>query len=285
MSEGIPNLLTNAILRILRPIARVLIRHEVSHAQFSDLARLAYVQAAKAHFGIKGRKMTHARMAVLTGLSRKEVSRLLKVDESEVTSTNTRNRAVRVIDGWLKDPEFQTNGKPKDLPLRGETGSFAALCTRYSGDVSLGAIVDELERVGVVKRPNKDTVVMASYGYIPHANELESVRIFSICAADLMLTGIHNLDSDPEQRRFQRQLTYPNVPKAVAEEFQIEAAFQSEQLLENLREFLASRTSGQSHTLTADTAHRVGLGIYYHERKNVEINHERQGKDENEIQK
>jgi len=270
MSEHLQQLLTLAVLRILRPLVRVLIRHEMSHAQFSELARRAYVQEAEANFSIKGRKMTHARVAVLTGLSRKEVRRLLNLDESEATSTNTRNRAVRVIDGWLKDPEFQENGKAKDLPLQGKTGSFAALVSRYSGDVTLGAVVDELERVGVVKRPNKDTVVMASHGYIPHADELEKVRILSICTSDLMHTAIHNLDSEPEQRRFQRQLTYPDVPESLAKEFREEAAVRSEQLLEYLREFLASRTTEKPSTPNAETRHRVGLGIYYHDKSDVE---------------
>lgn len=274
MSTRLQQLLTLAVIRILRPLARVLIRHEMSHAQFSELARRAYVQEAGTHFGIKGRKMTHSRIAVLTGLSRKEVRRLMDIDESEVASSNTPNRAVRVIDGWLSDAEFQDNGKPIDLPLQGETASFAALCARYSGDITLGAVVDELERVGVVERPDKNTVVLASYGYIPHADELEKVHIFSICTADLLRTAVHNLDSEPDQRRFQRQLSYPDVPESVAEDFRKEAAIRSGILLEELQAFLAARTADEPTNPNAEPVHRVGLGIYYHDKNDVALAHE-----------
>jgi len=266
-------LLTKAVIRILRPLVRVLIRHEMSHAAFSELARRAYVQEAGANFGIAGRKMTHSRIAVLTGLSRKEVRRLVNIDEAEVVEASTPNRAVRVIDGWLSDPEFRDGNKPKVLPLQGETGSFAALVSRYSGDITLGAVVDELERVGVVERPDRDTVVLASPGYIPHADELEKVHVFSICTADLLQTAVHNLDTTPEERRFQRQLTYPNVPASVAEEFRAEAASRSGLLLEDLQNFLATRTADESLDPNAEPVHRVGLGIYFHDKSDVEQAH------------
>lgn len=278
MSNRLQQLLTQAVIRILRPLVRVLIRHEMSHAEFSELARRAYVQEASANFGIKGRKMTHSRIAVLTGLSRKEVRRLVNIDESEIASSVTPNRAVRVIDGWLSDPEFHDNGKPHDLPLQGESASFAALCARYSGDITLGAVVDELERVGVVKRPDRDTVVLASHGYIPHADELEKVHIFSICTADLLDTAVHNLDSEPDQRRFQRQLTYPDVPESIADEFRVEAAKRSGVLLEELQAFLASRTTEDSSNPITEPVHRVGLGIYHLDQYDVAEDHEQKGK-------
>jgi len=276
MSTKLQQLLTLAVIRILRPLVRVLIRHEMSHAEFSELARRAYVQEAFANFSIKGRKMTHSRVAVLTGLSRKEVRRLVNIDESEVALSNTPNRAVRVIDGWLQDPEFHDNGKPKTLPLQGERGSFAALVARYSGDITLGAVVDELVRVGVVERPKKDTVVLASLGYIPHADELEKVHIFSICTADLLDTAVHNLDAEPDERRFQRQLTYPDVPESVVEDFRKEAAARSGRLLEELQAFLASRTATETSTLSAGPTHRIGLGIYLHDKVDTDQTHDKQ---------
>jgi len=258
----------------------------MSHAQFAELARRAYVQEAAANFGIKGRKMTQARIAVLTGLTRKEVRRLIDIDEAELVPTSTPNRAVRVIDGWLTDPEFQNGGKPKDLPLQGEKASFAALVARYSGDITLGAVVDELERVGVVERPDKETVVLASYGYIPHADELEKVHIFSVCTADLLQTAVHNLEAEPDQRRFQRQLTYPDVPASLAEDFRLEAAARSGKLLEDLHAFLSARTAEDSPNRKAEPTHRVGLGIYYHDKHDVaETRAQQEEKDhEKEIQ-
>lgn len=261
MDNKLQQVLTSAVIRILRPLVRVLIRHEMSHAEFAELARRAYVQEAYANFGIEGRKMTYSRVAVLTGLTRKEVVRLVNIDESETQMPLAPNRAVRVIEGWLGDDEFLCKGKPKKLPLHGETGSFASLCSRYSGDITLGAVLDELERVGVVVRPDKKTVSLASAGYIPHADELEKVRIMSICSADQLNSAVQNLDAEPGQRRFQRQFSYPNVPDSLAKDFREEAANRSAQLLEDLQTYYS-----QQHIDTDpsdEPVHRVGLGIYH----------------------
>lgn len=269
MDNKLQQVLTSAVIRILRPLVRVLIRHEMSHAEFAELARRAYVQEAYAHFGIAGRKMTYSRVAVLTGLTRKEVVRLVNIDESGTQLPLAPNRAVRVIEGWLGDDEFLCKkGKPKNLPIHGEKGSFASLCARYSGDITLGAVLDELERVGVVERPDKKTVSLASPGYIPHADELEKVRIMSICSADQLNSAVQNLDAEPGQRRFQRQFSYPNVPDSLAKDFREEAASRSAQLLEDLQTFYS-----QQHTDTDsndEPVHRVGLGIYHIDEINLD---------------
>ncbi len=271
MGTNLQSLLAAAVIRILRPIVRVLIRHELSHAEFSELARHAYVEEAYASFVIKGRKMTYARAAVLTGLSRKEVRRLIEHTSDEVAVNSTPNRAVRVINGWLTDEEFQENGVPVNLPLHGEIGSFAALVARYSGDISLGAVVDELERVGVVSRPDKSTVVLESHGYIPHSDELEKVRIMSICTADLLDTAVHNLDADAEQRRLQRQMSCDDVPESIADDFRKEAAARSSDLLTELQNYLTNKLAEQTEESSAEPKHRIGLGVYYHDNNDVDI--------------
>jgi len=122
-------------------------------------------------------------------------------------------------------------------------------------------------------------VVLTSHGYIPHADELEKVHIFSVCTADLLNTAGHNLDAEPDQLRFQRQLTYSNVPESIAEEFRIEAGRRAGILLEDLQAYLSERTANESPDLSAEPAHRVGLGIYYHDKNDVDqIREQKDGK-------
>lgn len=269
MASNPKKIVTAAVVRVLRPLMRVLIRHEMSHAEFSELARQAYVKEAYEHFSIEGRKMTYSRVAVLTGLTRKEVVRQVNLAESdsENSSTSSPTRAVRVIDGWLRDEEFQTeDGLPAQLPLQGSVGSFAALVARYSGDITLGAIADELVRVGVVVRPTKDTVELIEAGYIPQADEMEKVHILSVCTADLLSTAVHNLSAEQDDRRFQRQLSYADVPESIAEEFRVEAASRSSKLLEDLSNLLLSKKKKfRKSKSTSESVKRVGLGIYYHQ--------------------
>lgn len=267
MSDNFKNVLAKAVVTVLRPLLRVLIKNEISHAEFSELARQAYVQVAYENFSIPGRKTTYSRVAVLTGLSRKEVVRLHKLlEDDNLAIKSSPNRAVRVINGWMQDSEFMdVNNEPKDLPLQGEEGSFAALVARYSGDITLGAVVDELERVGVVSRPDKQTVRLNSFGYIPQEDELEKIKILSICTADLLETAVHNLDAQESDTRFQRQVIYPNVPNEIVQEFKRYSSEKSSSLLQDLNKFLSDRTNpDESGGLSGS---RVGLGVYFFENK------------------
>ena len=59
--------LAKATLKILKPLIQILMRHDISHGEFSELAKRAYVEVAFKHFSIPSRKTTNSRVAVLTG--------------------------------------------------------------------------------------------------------------------------------------------------------------------------------------------------------------------------
>ena len=66
------------------------------------------------------------------------------------------NRAVCVISGWVDNLHYiDLDGAPKKLPLFGKIGSFDSLVKQFSGDITYGAVLDELVRVGVVSFDKK----------------------------------------------------------------------------------------------------------------------------------
>ncbi|MGD8940979.1 MAG: DUF6502 family protein [Gammaproteobacteria bacterium] len=258
--------LAKATIRILRPLIKMLIRFNVSHGEFAELAKQAYIDVAYQDFSIPSRKTTHARVAVLTGISRKEVMRLSKMEERDIPFTKgSVNRASRVITGWLKDSEFlDVHNTPKILPLRGGKASFEKLVARYGGDVTMGAILDELERIKAVTNPTQDTIKLDSQGYIPQQDAEEKINILSMSTADLLGTAVHNLDHEKDEARFQRQVIYRHIPEGVAREFK---QYSNEKSLELLLEY--NRWLDQHPRRTAPEADepikRIGVGIYYFE--------------------
>jgi len=271
MSFTPKSILARAVLTVLKPLLRVLIRNEISQPEFAELSRQAYVDVAYDHFALEGKKMTYARVAVLTGLSRKEVVRLSKVREAEELSIqSTPNRAMRVINGWMNDAEFlDKNDQPAVLPLQGESGSFSALVARYSGDITLGAVIDELERIGVASRLDKHRVQLDKQGYIPQTDELEKIKVLATCASDLLGSGVHNIEHGDVAPRFQRQIVYPEVPAHAVKEFQRLGEKRANELLQELNQLLASGIpENPDHTMTK----RVGLGIYYFEDGDITTN-------------
>jgi len=260
--------LNRAITMILKPLLRVLIKNEVSYSEFAEIAKQSYVDVSYEHFSIEKRKTTFSRVAVLTGLSRKEVVRLSKLrsDDSAklLLSKATPNRAQRVINGWLSDAEFlDENGQAQALPIYGDKASFAALVARYSGDITLGAVIDELLRIGVVQRLDGQQVKLLSEGYIPKTDEIEKIRVMAVCTSDLLNSAVHNLINLDKPSRYQRQLSYERISTADARQFKTYSEEKANELLLHLNEYLSQMSSDEPADISV--SHQVGLGIYYYE--------------------
>ena len=75
--------LLNAAARVLKPVVRILLRNGVPSDELTELVRKVYVDVATQEFKLEGRRQTLSRISVLTGLNRKEVSRLTKVLEAD----------------------------------------------------------------------------------------------------------------------------------------------------------------------------------------------------------
>lgn len=266
--------LHRALFRILRPLARLLLRNGIPFGEFAELVKRAYVEAALEDFSDGRRKPTDSRAAVMTGLTRKEVKRQREIlaGENPVRETTTHaNRASRVVSGWVHDAAFQArDGEPALLPFEGSL-SFSALVKQYSGDVPPRAVLDELVRVGVASMDNDSGLIqLKQRAYVPAGDSEEMLRIFGEDVSDLVATIDYNLVSSEsgQQPLFQRTLTYDNIPPEIMERWRAHAAVQSQALLEQLDKWLGphdrgiAREGADNHT---GAPVRTGVSIFYFE--------------------
>lgn len=250
--------LLGAAARILRPLVRVLLRNGVASDAVTEVVRRTFVHVAHEEFGLDGKAPTQARISVLTGLHRKEVSRLLKERGAALPAPEERrNRAASVLGAWLRDPDFQgADGDPRPLPLTGE-GSFAELCKRHSGDMKPRSIADELLAAGALEE-REGHLRMTSRGYVPGADPVEILRILGADTAELVEAIDHNLRAAPEARRYQSKVKYDNVPAGCADDFLRYSAERAQALLEDLDRWLSERDRGEH---PADGERRISLGL------------------------
>ena len=262
------DIIARALARLLTPLVRILLRYGVSYGAFSDLLRQVYVTVAERDFRMPGRKQTTSRIAVLTGLNRKEVARLRRLPDDRPDALDERyNRAARVISGWLRDADFHApDGQPADLEFDAPDG-FTGLVHRYSGDMPVRAIRDELERAGAIERLDDGRVRLARHGYIPAREETEKLRILGTDTRDLIETIDHNLESAPDAARYQRKVTYDNVPVEYAEAFRALAARRSQELLEELDRWLAERDRDEHPDIPGTGQVRLGLAVHQIEQR------------------
>lgn len=273
MNEKTQKTLVRALYRMLRPMVRLLIRHGVSYRLFADVARHVYVDTARADFALPGRKPSLSRMAVLTGINRKDIAKLQErahplSDAPEEKPTPS----ARVITGWLNDVRFHDElGRPADLSVDEQENapSFTQLVRDYSSDVPVRALLDELERIRAVERQG-DRVALLVNGYIPVEDMQENIRIFGTAAADLMATMDHNIAETEPGPYIQRTVSYQNIPEELLDRIRQRSAREGQLFLLQVNEWLAEYDRDNSPQLIGSGKARAGIGLYYFEQRGCE---------------
>lgn len=267
MGSNLKQALFGAILKLLRPLVRILLRNGVPFRGFSELAKWVYVDVAKKEFGIEGRKQSDSRVSIITGLTRKDVRRLGETAELDNAEMLDRyNRAARVISGWVRDPEFvDRRGNPLDLAIDAGEVRFGLLVKKYSGDIPARAVLDELLNVGAVRVLEDGRVRLESRAYIPSGGEADKLAIMGTDVADLISTIDHNIEGKGEDPFFQRKVSYDNVPAEAVEEFRKMSAGYAQEYLELLDRWLSKHDRDTNSKAKGTGRKRLGLGIYYFE--------------------
>ena len=261
------HILSAAVARILKPLVRILLRSGVSYGTFADIAKRAYVEIALNEFSIEGRKQSVSRVSVITGLTRKEVRRVVGLDQAEDDQASERyNRAARVVAGWRRDTDFlDRKGNPMELCIFGSANSFQELVRRYSGDVPYRAVLDELDADGSVERLNDNRVKLIHRAYVPKADESMKLHILGVDTAFLIGTIDHNLNRKHQSPRFQRKVLYDNLPAESLTEFRRLSSKAAQELLEKLDKWLSGHDRDVNPKAGGIGRNTAGIGIYYFE--------------------
>jgi hypothetical protein len=262
--ERVNEALSQAVLRILHALARLLLRHGMPARTFVELAKRAYVNIALREFGIPGRLPSLSRAALLTGLTRKEVQRLAEAPEELAGAGYAEHsRAARVVAGWVRDTDFQTpDGAPRELEADAGAGSFAELVRRYGGDVPPRTVLDELMRVGAVQRTDDNRLRLQARVYIPRASEAGKLMILGADVSYLINTIDHNLQDSAGAPLFQRKVMYDNLPIEAMDEFRSLTERHSQELIEFLDGWLARHDRDVNPAVRGTRRVRAGVGVF-----------------------
>ena len=272
MKQDAKHALLAAVLKLLQPLIRILLRNGIPFGTFADLAKHVYVKIAMEEFGLPNRKQTASRVSIITGLTRKEVSRIQGLSEIENEETIERyNRAARVVSGWVRDSRFlDSSGQPAVLPVEGNGVSFSELVRHFSGDMPVRAVLDELDRVGVIDHLPDGRIRLLSRAYIPVTGEVEKLGILGTDVRDLICTIDNNITREADQRLLQRKVSYDNLPAEILPELRQLSAQKGQVLLEELDSWLSQHDRDNNPSVSGTGRHRAGIGIYYFEEDSTE---------------
>ncbi|HEX7079665.1 MAG TPA: DUF6502 family protein [Gammaproteobacteria bacterium] len=263
----------NSLEGILLPLAKLMLRCGVGCSEFIAVSKAAFVQAASEGYGLRGRPTNVSRVAAMTGLSRKEVSRIRAEGPVERWTPDMEvNPANTVLHYWHFDPLFcEPLGVPRPLHFDGDM-SFTMLVRKYAGDIPAGAMRKELTRAGTVIEDQDGKLLVRERYFYPAAFDEDFVRNAAFSLKHLAETLVHNAqlagdtseeDSAIRHGRFERFAWSDHLRPDTVAEFKQWVRMEGTRFVE-----LADNWIGQHelpHKSAPGERRAIGVGIYYFE--------------------
>jgi len=251
------------------PLVRILLRQGISYAEFSEVVKAVYVEVALKDFKVAGRRTTRTRLAVVTGLTRKEVKRVIDEALKEKYESKTKyNRLGRVLVGWHTDTDF-TGPYGMPLELQYETNNageptFSELVRRHSGDMSPRSILDELIRVGAVRETDVGWFRVLRREYIPEALGQHNFERTGVVVRNFVNTVDYNMTKPaPGKGRFERNVMADDGIRAVdLPKFDQYVRDRCQSLLEEIDNWLTGLPKPDPKA--GDEVVHTGIGVYHY---------------------
>ena len=189
-----------ALVRVMRPLVRLLLARGVTFPALCDLLRRVYVEVAEKQFSLPGVVQTDSRISLLTGIHRKELRRLRGTTSPEVGMPLSVSRTSSIIARWLAETS-STDEQGRPLPLRrvaprGEP-SFETLVESVTRDVRPRTVLDEWLDKGLVSLGPDDMVTLRDSAFVPRGDDAQQMYYFGRNLHDHLSAAVANVTADP----------------------------------------------------------------------------------------
>ena len=258
-----------AMRRMLGTVVRQLISYGVSYPAFNKMVKEVYLEVAEKHFALPFKRQTDSRLAVVTGMSRKEISQLRRRKPAAERSVEVEDTLItHVIGRWMAGPPYATpDGHPKRLPYEAADArgaSFSRLVRETGVDVPVRSVLDELIHVGAVELLADGAVSLRQEAHLPPADAEGKVTLLGSDPAELFRTIVHNVEH-ADAPRLQRKVVYDNIGSEALEQLRAEAQQAGEEFIRRANALLASYDRDRNPDAPGGRRSRVVLGAYYFE--------------------
>lgn len=274
----------DALATVLRPLARLAVRHGVGLGALTPALKRALVEAAaidpEGDGGGAGRPASQSRISLMTGVHRKDVRDILASGRPQGEPPRP-SIAETAMARWLALPTGP-DGRPPVLPRRREEDvegdaaraaaapGFDALVAGVSRDVRPRAVLDEMIRLGMVALEGGDgpddpdaRLRLVADAHLPaEGQDAERLALFAGNLADHASTAAGNLLAGPGRpRRLEQAVFHTHLAPESVVELEAEARRLSGEALQVLNRRALDL---QRRDLARGTAtRRFRFGVYF----------------------
>lgn len=274
MQDKIQKQILDAFFVVLRPIAKILLRYGIGYREFAEVAKSAFVDVATSDFGIRGRPTNISRVAVMTGLTRKEVRRVRDQLESDDKSLNVKTTPLAtVLHHWTTENEFlDKDGRPAKLPFSGDGRTFSSLVRKYGGDIPAGAMRTELKRVGALQEEENGTLRVLKRNIVPNAKHEYLVMSLMHSAYSLLSTIAFNTDGEKSESNWAQYLTYSlNIRADKLKSVRRISLDRITEIATSFDDLFSAYEQDTEDDGTKKNSQTVAVGLYYFEERDSKV--------------
>ena len=192
--------LIEALRTLMQPMAALAVARGMPYGTAEEMLKTAFVDAARAAHSNAGAHRMVSRISTVTGLNRREVSRLTQPGNERALTRSTRSSpATQVFTRWAANPSLKTaKGKRLPLPRQGPAPSFEELARSVNRDVHPHSLLEELVRLGLV-RVDGDMVHLVRESFVPKGDTARMLGFLGSNVGDHLRAAVANVLSDPPQ--------------------------------------------------------------------------------------
>ncbi len=268
MQDTIQRRILNALLVALRPLARALLRAGIGYREFAEISKSAFVDVATKDYGLRGRPTNISRVAVMTGLTRKEVRRLRdKSAAGEQTETVRVAPMGVILHRWYTEKDFTgVKGEPRTLIFDGEPNSFSDLVKRFGGDIPPGAMRTELKRINAVVELDDGYLQVVKRNVSKKEVHERLVDGLSVVVYPALLALANNTNSDNlEDTWIMRTAATSRIRANDAPRVRRISSDRLSEFVESIDDLFAAYETLHDDDPAESSDRSIGIGVYYFE--------------------
>lgn len=252
-----------ALRRVLRSLARLLIRVGIRFDDFAALAQNIFIESAIRDFGYPT-LASRERIAAITGLTRSQVDRYIDATGAQLATNETStDLLVSVLNKWHTTPLYTgPYGIPLELEFSTPTDRcFRSLVALVEPRANPFLVLEELQLAGTVTRSGENRFRAVSRSLlmsVPASPEV--IEHVGTTVWRLAETLDYNIESRQGDKRLQRRVNADRgLPIELLPAFEKYVRSKATELLLDLDNWFASRTSGDSN---ADDRVDAGVDVF-----------------------
>ena len=195
---GPPAALVGALRKLLRPLVKLMLSQGITYPYLSDLLKGLFVEVADLDFRLDNKPPTDSRVSLVSGVHRKDVSRLRSgAGEKAQATKSVVPLSAQLVAQWLGNPRYcLEDGQPRPLPrLISEGGdlSFEALVTSVNSDIRSRVVLDEWLHQGLAVIDEAGKVCLNTQAFVPSEDAQEKAFYLGHNLHDHAAAAVHNV--------------------------------------------------------------------------------------------